>query len=143
MAGHRTRLIIDPTDIPDGFVQIARLAHSRTEAVWLSRAHSTGVISAVKLARYASDRTGKVYVDSEQALSLLEERRRKPRGPGRLANEPSCSEERDDGLRVQIEQTTLPDVLSVSDLTIAVRDLQAAVELLTERLSNAHIMSPA
>lgn len=138
MAGYRTRLIVDPADVPKGFVQIARVAKNRTEAVWLSRAHSTGTIAAVKLARYASDRTGKVYVDPQQARELLEARRH--RSSMKVF---SWADARDEGLREMIKQEQQPDGLSVSELTVAVRDLQAAVELLSERLSHANVMSPA
>jgi hypothetical protein len=143
MAGYRTRLIIDPADVPKGFVQIARVANNRTEAVWLSRAHSTGVIAAVKLARYASDRTGKVYVDPHQARELLEARRMKPRRNDFTQYEPPWAVARDEGLREQIGQERQPDEMSLMLLTSAVRDLQAAVELLTERLSHANVVSPA
>ena len=137
MAGYRTRLIVDPADVPKGFVQIARVANNRTEAVWLSRAHSTGTIAAVKLARYASDRTGKVYVDPQQARALLEARRHKSRMEV-IRGEKSWSIYSTDSERPS-QQSDLP----IQDLTLAVRDLQAAVELLSERLSNANVMSPA
>jgi len=136
MAGYRTRLIVDPSDVLSGFVQIARVANNRTEAVWLSRAHSTGLISAVKLARYASDRTGKVYVDPNQARELLEARRNRSNMEV-VRGEKSWAVARDKGLRGQ------QDEMSLLLLTSAVRDLQAAVELLTERLSNANVVSPA
>lgn len=142
MAGYRTRLIVDPADVPKGFVQIARVANNRTEAVWLSRAHSTGTIAAVKLARYASDRTGKVYVDPQQARALLEARRHRS-SMTVVRGEKSWAVARDEGLREMIRQEQQPDGLSVSELTLAVRDLQAAIELLSERLSHANVMSPA
>jgi len=146
MAGYRTRLIIDPSDIPDGFVQIARMASNRTEAVWLSRAHSTGVIDAVKLARFASDKTGKVYVDQQQAWELIEARRNKPRRMNATPEERPWADVRDEGLRDMMSQERQPQDPTMSEvcrLTLAVQDLQAAVELLTERLSSANIMPSA
>lgn len=138
MAGYRTRLIVDPADVPKGFVQIARVANNRTEAVWLSRAHSTGTIAAVKLARYASDRTGKVYVDPQQARELLESRRQRP-GPCEVVRE----EKSWTISSADLERSNQQSAMLIQDLTVAVRDLQAAVELLSERLSHANVMSPA
>lgn len=138
MAGYRTRLIVDPADVPKGFVQIARVASNRTEAVWLSRAHSTGAIAAVKLARYASDRTGKVYVDPQQARELLESRRQRPSHNEVVREEKSWTISSAD-----LERSNQQSAMLIQDLTLAVRDLQAAIELLSERLSNANVMSPA
>ena len=150
MAVYRTRLIVDPADVPKGFVQIARVANNRTEAVWLSRAHSTGTIAAVKLARYASDRTGKVYVDPQQARELLESRRNKPRRMDATQEERPWADVNfhvhNAGLGDQMSQENQPQGQTMSDvrrLTLAVQDLQAAVELLSERLSHANVMSPA
>ena len=146
MEGYRTRLIVDPADVPHGFVQIARMASNRTEAVWLSRAHSTGMIAAVKLATYASDRSGKVYVNQQQARELLEARRNKPRRMDATQEERPWADARDEGLRDMMSQESQPQDQTVSEvcrLTLAVQDLQAAVELLTERLSNANAMPPA
>lgn len=128
MKMHRTKLVTSPADVPDGFVQIARVATNQREAVWLSRAHTNGEIAAVKLARWASDRTGRVFIDPEQGRKLLDARRQAfALRHGLTEAEP---------LAQQVQSVSTDAVVStLRDLALAVRDLQAAVELLNERLS--------
>jgi hypothetical protein len=66
------RIITSEDDVPDGWVRIADLTDSSTDAKILSDAHTNGELDAVKLIRTTSEiRTGPVWVDAVAARALL------------------------------------------------------------------------
>ena len=71
MAKLKTRVITDESQVPDGFERIAVITDSRTKQKQLSDAHIAGSLAAVKLMRSTDDFAGPVWVNVEQANSII------------------------------------------------------------------------
>jgi len=66
------RIITSEADVPSGWVRIAEVTDSATDAKIISDAHNADAIPAVKLVRKTSEyRTGPVWVDPAAAKAWL------------------------------------------------------------------------
>jgi hypothetical protein len=137
---HRTKPIVSQDDVPEGYVQLARVvadfAPNRGEVPvktlhkLLSDGHRDGLLPAVKLFRTAEDgRTGPVFVERAAATKLLHQYVTS-RGE---AEEPVKAEEQPVAVAEPVPCESL-DLLRVAleQLTAEVRNLKAAIELRSE-----------
>ena len=72
----KTKVIIEESQVPAGWVRISELAKSNTDQKRLSDAHAAGALPAVKLMRSIDDRTGPVWVCPAEAAKILERPKR-------------------------------------------------------------------
>jgi hypothetical protein len=78
MKTHQTRVIVDESQVPEGYIRLKNLTekYSDTERKRVSSAHSEGRVRAVKIMRTTNDRTGATYVHKEDAEKFLMERKK-------------------------------------------------------------------
>jgi hypothetical protein len=135
---HKTRPIVSMDDVPAGYEQISKIAAAHGDPTrslhsYLSDAHRTGALPAVKLFRTAGDgRTGPVFVDRAAADRLLADYR-----AARAAETPVVDDEQPTAEAVAPTPTPVVDAMeslqrAIAALSVDVRNLQAAMELRTE-----------
>ena len=72
------RVILSPDNVPDGFVRLTDITSIEAEKTLMSKWQCEGKLDAVKLMLSSEHRTGPLWVNKQQALSLLEKHRNPP-----------------------------------------------------------------
>jgi hypothetical protein len=128
-----TILIRSLDEVPPGYEQLAwfqtRVPGKRETTVgkFLSEAHATGKVPAVKLVRCFGDlKTGPVFLDRDKTVALLEEQY----GVSFTLDAPAAG---DDAALREVKALAVEMREAIKAMHAAAFDLRAAVELLAEQ----------
>ena len=135
---HETQIIRSMDEVPAGYEQLATLQmrvpgkKPLTVGKFLSEAHHSGKVPAVKLVRNFGDlKTGPVYLDRAKAIALLE-------AQYGVTVATSAAPATDDSTLREMRSLAAEMRDAVSAVQSLAADLRAAVELLAEQANDHH-----